>query len=440
MRITAVTTLVPTAESVTDYAIRLLSNTLFIQNNVCTGSITGNVFKKVGSQEQQLVCGTECRVQFKWNNSSSWLEADYMSGVFLDTAFLSGSYNGGKTVQIRATNRAGDTILQQEVIFPNFAGNNGSAGPLPYLAGEWNVATSYTRTETKCPIVVYSNQYYFLRKIGTVTGGNNPAYEAALPNGKWIHADNFQMVITECLMAAFGKIASAVFSGDYMISQYGISNGDENANNYSDFNAAHPDSEEYFAPNVYIDFLHGKLRANTIFQGLQELVFTSQGDTNIYNINEGVNDFSCKSYTPTILKAKSWGASFPVRNSKVRVGHKIILPYAGSCEGKVFEIFTPSDLTIGQTNNTKPIYLTAYKSNGTSILDGTVYEEDGGFVPPGYGAKIVKGVLLNSYADRVVDLYHNCYVKVVSFNKGWHIINMNNAELVFDFGTSYIEG
>ena len=262
MRITAVTTLVPTAESVTGYAIRLLSNTLFIQNNVCTGSITGNVFKKVGSQEQQLVCGTECRVQFKWDNSSSWLEADYMSGVFLDTAFLSGSYNGGKTVQIRATNRAGDTVLQQEVIFPNFAGNNGSAGPLPYLAGEWNVATSYTRTETKCPIVVYSNQYYFLRKIGTVTGGNNPAYEAALPNGKWIHADNFQMVITECLMAAFGKIASAVFSGDYMISQYGIS-GDDRTPSQSYTNFRDEDEDPYsasnsFLPNVCIDFMTGK--------------------------------------------------------------------------------------------------------------------------------------------------------------------------------------
>ena len=238
--------LIPQAESVTDFVIRLLSNTLFIQNGACSGSITGNVFKKTGSQEQQLVCGTECRVHFKWNNASNWIEADYASGVFLDTAELSGSYDGGKSVQVRVTDMAGDTILQQEIIFPNFAGNNGSAGPLPYLAGEWNGNTSYTRTETKCPIVVFNHYYYFLRNIGTVTGGRDPSVEAAKTNGKWILADNFQMIITECLMAAFGKIASAVFSGDYMISQYGRRNGVE-SQEYNRFDFRNPDDENKFA-------------------------------------------------------------------------------------------------------------------------------------------------------------------------------------------------
>ena len=55
-------------------------------------------------------------------------------------------------------------------------------------------------------------------------------------------------------MADFAKLASAVFSGDYMFSQYGI---DSNGNVSKDYQKL---AEGTFTPNLLIDFLNGKMK------------------------------------------------------------------------------------------------------------------------------------------------------------------------------------
>lgn len=140
-------------------------------------------------------------------------------------------------------------------------GSTGASGPLPYPCGSYDSTVSYTRDAFKCPVVVLENIYYGMKKAGTVKGVN-PKTDVANNGGNWEVFDMFKWLMSEVAFINFGKLASAVFYGQYMFSQYGINaagNPIETADGYKDFNASDPmNKSNSFRPNILLDLLRGK--------------------------------------------------------------------------------------------------------------------------------------------------------------------------------------
>lgn len=132
------------------------------------------------------------------------------------------------------------------------AGDAGPTGPIAYMAGEYSSTTQYTRTELSVPIVLDDDEYYLLNKIGAFKG-IRPKDDYALNgnNATWVRMDNIRFAFVEILMANFAKLASAVFYGDYMFSQYGVDANGNSTNAYRQFGT------DAFTPNILFNFLTG---------------------------------------------------------------------------------------------------------------------------------------------------------------------------------------
>lgn len=131
--------------------------------------------------------------------------------------------------------------------------SDGVLSKMLYPAGPYSDTKTYTATAKSCPMVELNGLYYYLAITGSVTGVN-PADDVAAKGGTWELMDTFKAIFTEILMADFAKLAAAIFSGDYMFSQYGIDSDGNVSNEYKNF------AEGTFTPNLLIDFLNGKLK------------------------------------------------------------------------------------------------------------------------------------------------------------------------------------
>lgn len=113
-------------------------------------------------------------------------------------------------------------------------GVDGRDGLMVYPAGYYDPNTTYKADSETAPVVMYAENYYVLRRGTTYKGAsqpenrNNPAKEVAnalVANGestsRWILFDKFNAIFADIIMADFAKLASAVFYGDWMISQQG---------------------------------------------------------------------------------------------------------------------------------------------------------------------------------------------------------------------------
>lgn len=148
-------------------------------------------------------------------------------------------------------------------------GKDGPAGPMVYPAGEYDSTVGYTRTALSTPMVLDDGQFYVLAKTGTFTGIRPKTdYAQNGANATWLLVERLQYTFTEVLMANFAKLASAIFYGRYMFSQYGT-NADgqpvETLDGYKDFNPADPmAASNVFRPNLLLDFLAGDIRTRTV--------------------------------------------------------------------------------------------------------------------------------------------------------------------------------
>ncbi|WP_217929543.1 hypothetical protein [Bacteroides caecimuris] len=147
-------------------------------------------------------------------------------------------------------------------VFFNRKGDQGKTGPLVYPAGEYSPGETYTRTELSAPVVLCDGEYYVLSKDGSVTGVNpKNDYAANGANASWIRMQKFQYAFVEVLMANFAKLASAVFSGDFMFSQYGKDAQGKETNEYQRFDPDnYGNSGSPFTPNMLVDWMSGTLR------------------------------------------------------------------------------------------------------------------------------------------------------------------------------------
>lgn len=142
-------------------------------------------------------------------------------------------------------------------------GDDGLAGPMTYMAGEWKSDITYTRDYSECPIVLHNGSYWYLRSIGSNIGG-----EPSASSTVWKILEQMEIVFARILMAEFGKIAAAIFSGTHMLSQYGVNHGveinessPEKETAYTNFDHTDPTNGDRFVPNLFIDFLTGRFHS-----------------------------------------------------------------------------------------------------------------------------------------------------------------------------------
>lgn len=156
-------------------------------------------------------------------------------------------------------------------------GPQGNRGMLPFPAGEYAAGTTYTATANVAPYVLLSGTYYVMNKVGSWLGtstGKTPAQDYATNglNATWIPFENFKAIYVELLMAKLGLIGKAVFYDEFMFSQYGTDASGNPSTNYQGFAAG------TFIPNLELNFLTGKLRADVgEFGGFLSTRFTNVG-------------------------------------------------------------------------------------------------------------------------------------------------------------------
>ena len=175
-------------------------------------------------------------------------------------------------------------------------GEQGIAGPFCYYAGVWQSSVEYVRSKTMLPYV-YNDGLLYYQKVNGTSKGDVPSSTSTV----WNILTKEDIVYARIVMADFGKLASAIFSGSFMFSQYGKLNGTEvNANStnkdtaYASFDAKNPKDSTKFVPNLFIDFLSGLFHCtNAEIEGTIKAVagkiagFTISGNG---LVNEGFNN------------------------------------------------------------------------------------------------------------------------------------------------------
>jgi hypothetical protein len=144
-------------------------------------------------------------------------------------------------------------------------GAPGKSGRIPYPAGEYNLYTSYICTDTVTPYVL-DGKYYVMNRNTTWVGQgmpsniNSPRKDVAVngSNATWTLVEDYTAIFVEILMANFAKLASAIFSGDYMFSQQGVDADGNPTSNYEEFNTGN------FVPNLLLDFATGLFKGNKV--------------------------------------------------------------------------------------------------------------------------------------------------------------------------------
>lgn len=129
-------------------------------------------------------------------------------------------------------------------------GPQGKIGQLAYPAGAWSASVTYTLTDTACPVVEHNGSYWRL-----VVASNKGTEPTASNSSVWVIVTQWEAIFTKILFTAFAKLGSAIYSGDYSLSQRGLLNGaDSNAyQNFQPSNANNP-----FIPYIYINWATGE--------------------------------------------------------------------------------------------------------------------------------------------------------------------------------------
>ena len=129
-------------------------------------------------------------------------------------------------------------------------GPQGKIGQLAYPAGSWSASKTYTLTDTACPVVEHNGSYWRL-----VVASNKGTEPTASNSSVWVIVTQWEAIFTKILFTAFAKLGSAIFSGDYTLSQRGLLNGAVSTA-YQNFKPN--DANNPFIPYIYINWATGE--------------------------------------------------------------------------------------------------------------------------------------------------------------------------------------
>lgn len=267
-----------------------------------------------------------------------------------------------------------DAVLHQVVVPVVRDGKDGQQGLpgreglLVYPAGTYDSSKTYTATGDTCPVVEYEGQYYRLKSgaTWTVTEDSglrvNPAIDVAMNDEQtvWMLFDKFQSIFTDVIMAEFAKLASAVFYGDFMISQQGITKpGNEASTDYEKFKMG------TFIPNVQINFNEGYIKAlKGEFAGDIVTKFTTLKDSSFNT------DLSFKLNGETYTKVYNMGDNASVLKLSYNSDGVIVLPGSMSDLGaRVIICSSSADYTNRPT--LKIVSADGYYISGAKTAGGT---------------------------------------------------------------------
>lgn len=123
---------------------------------------------------------------------------------------------------------------------------------------EWSGSLTFKNGEV---IMLDDTVYMWCSRVSGNTSVNPKTYIAngTLPR-VWAAYQNWPLLCTQMFLAQFAKIGSAVFMGDYMLSQYGKNAGGSVITDYRQFDSSKLGQAGCpFTPRVYVDWKTGKV-------------------------------------------------------------------------------------------------------------------------------------------------------------------------------------
>jgi len=99
----------------------------------------------------------------------------------------------------------------------------------------------------------------------------------------------FEYVFTKILMANYGQLASAIFNGDFMISQQGIDNNGNASSDYTSFNSENGS----FTPNILINFLTGTIKSRLMYSPISGVAYSNNQHTINPNVDGNYLNVTC---------------------------------------------------------------------------------------------------------------------------------------------------
>lgn len=247
MSISKIKDLIPAPKDATSYDLVL--STANIQadadGNILTGAIDVKVYKVSGSTRTEVTLNTGLEpiiVQYSVDGGS-WQNCTTASGgryVVPETDVkLVEDYLGFRLRGVQ--NHSYVTLWEWSpigVVWDGARGERGKAGRYYYFAGAFVQGTEYTADDYTAPYVGFSweeeqtvngstvtatvTRYYMLVATTNKRGNTYIAPRTGAASGVWsLMETNFKWLITEAFFTTFGKLAAAIFSGDWMFSQYG---------------------------------------------------------------------------------------------------------------------------------------------------------------------------------------------------------------------------
>lgn len=236
-------------------------------------------------------------------------------------------------------------------------GERGKVGRFFYYGGEFNSADvqhAFLVSDAQVPYFKHASSgqqpayHVFNPQILTTEAYYTMAQMWEASNESWNNApwevmtNDFKYLITEAIFAQNAKLGSGIFSGDWLISQYGTVNG-ATSQQYTQFDPEHP-NEDYvnpqtrqhnFVPNFAVDLLmgtsyqnkavfRGEVRTNSIFYPTVTIDNNNFLSTHTY-IHYVEDDTFL--YFP-----KYWGASGQTiiySMDSMASGYRIAFPYTG---------------------------------------------------------------------------------------------------------------
>ena len=151
--------------------------------------------------------------------------------------------NSARTVEVGR--KTVSLVCENPIIFPR-----------PETA--WSSSLTFKNGEV---IMLDDTVYMWCSRVSGNTSVNPKTYIAngTLPR-VWAAYQNWPLLCTQMFLAQFAKIGSAVFMGDYMLSQYGKNAGGSVITDYRQFDSSKLGQAGCpFTPRVYVDWKTGKV-------------------------------------------------------------------------------------------------------------------------------------------------------------------------------------
>ena len=208
--------------------------------------------------------------------------AEPVSSVTVDTGKRAGKVFDKYNIEAYLVDQGKETVLATLSVGTVCDGDVGNNGPLLVPYGSWDAKRTYRSTSDVKIFVERKRMYYVLTKLNADCVGIDPATD--VKNEYWRLMDYVEYMFVNAMVADFGKIGSAVFAGDYMLSQYGVGKDGHPIQTDNGYEAFTPDMSN-FIPNILLNFVTGYAH----FAG-KKVIFKENGDVEITgtgHINEG---------------------------------------------------------------------------------------------------------------------------------------------------------